>query len=86
MKSVKKLLYSILAISLFNIVLIKNFVYADLVVGPQEIINYSPLYYIAMIVVIAIVVGISVLILRKIYKNNQLEKENNEKIEKGVEK
>lgn len=82
MKSVKKLLYSILAISLFYIVLIKNFVYADVIAGPQEIINYSPLYYIVMIVVIAIVVGISVLILRKIYKNNQLEKENHEKNEK----
>lgn len=86
MKSVKKLLYSILAISFVSIILIKNVVYADLVVGPQEIINYSPLYYIAIIVVIAIVVGISILILRKIYKNDQLEKENNEKIEKGVEK
>ena len=84
MKRVKKLLYSILAISFFYIVLIKNFVYADLVVGPQEIeiINYSPLYYIAMIVVIAIVVGISVLILRKIYKDNQLDKENKEGVEK----
>lgn len=82
MKSVKKLLYSILAISFFNIVLIKNFVYADLVVAPKEIINYSPLYYIAIIVVIAIVVGISILILRKIYKNNQLEKENEEGVEK----
>ena len=55
MKNVKKLLYSILAIAFVSIILIKNVVYADVIVGPQEIINYSPLYY---IVVIAIVVGI----------------------------
>lgn len=82
MKSVKKLLYRILAISFVSIMLIKNVVYADLIGDPQEIIIYSLLYYIAIIVVIAIVVGISILILRKIYKNNQLEKENNEKMEK----
>ncbi len=82
MKSVKKIFYSILAISFLNVVLIRKFVYAD-VVGTLEIINYSPLYYIAIIAVITIVVGISILILRKIYKNNQLEKEN---YKEGVEK
>ena len=86
MKSVKKFLYSILTSAFFNIILIENFVYADLIDGPQEIISYSPLYYIAIIVVIAIVVGISILILKNIYKNNQLEKENDKEIEKGVEK
>jgi hypothetical protein len=76
---VKKILYSILIISFISIILIKNVVYADIIAGPLEIINYSPLYYIAIIVVIAIVVGISILILKNIYKNNQLEKEKNEK-------
>ena len=84
MKSIKKILYSILVISFFNIVLIKNFVYADIISYPRKIIKYSPLYYIAIIVIIAIVVGISILILRKIYKSNQLEK--NEEDEKGVKK
>ena len=82
MKCIKKILYSILAISFFNIVLINNYVYAD-VIAPR-IIDYTPLYYIAIIVGIAIVTGISILILRKIYKSNQLEKE--EENEKGVEK
>lgn len=92
MKSVKKLLCSILAISFVSIILIKNVVYADVYWGFEEPYephvvfnyNYSSLYYISIIIAIAIVVGISILILRKIYKSNQLEKENNEKIEKGV--
>lgn len=75
MRGIKKVLFSILAVFLLNIVLIKNFVYADLVADPTEIISYSPLYYIAIIVVIAIVVGISIFILRKIYKSNQLQKD-----------
>ena len=84
MRGAKKVLFSILAVFLLNIVLIKNFVYADLVAGPTEIISYSPLYYIAIIAVIAIVVGISIFILRKIYKSNQLEKD--EEYEKGEKK
>lgn len=84
MRGIKKVLFSILAVFLLNIVLIKNFVYADLVAGPTEIISYSPLYYIAIIVVIAIVVGISIFILRKIYKSNQLQKD--EESVKGDEK
>lgn len=83
MKSIKKILYSIFAISFFNIVLIKNFVYANPIAIPREIevIDYSPL---AIIILIAIVVGISILILRKIYKSNQLEKdkENEKEVEK----
>lgn len=75
MNNIKKILYSILVISFSNIAFIKNFVYADMVIGPSEIIEYSPLYYISIIVVIAIVVGVSIMILRAIYKNNQLEKE-----------
>lgn len=88
MKNVKKMLYSILAIVFASIILIKNVVYADLIRGPQVITkySYSPLYYISIIVVIAIVVVISILILRKIYKDNQLENENNEKKEKGAKK
>ena len=70
-----KVLFSILTIFLLNIVLIKNFVYADVIAGPTAIISYSPLYYIAIIVVIAIVVGISIFILKKIYKRNQLQKD-----------
>lgn len=85
MKSVKKIFYSVLAIIFLNMVLIKNCVYAD-VVGPIERITYTPLYYIAIIVVIAIVVGMSIWILRKIYKNNQLDKEENKENEKGEEK
>ena len=81
METVKKILYSIIVITFLNIVLIKNFVYADVVVGPREIINYSPLYYIAIIIVIAIVVGVSILILRKIYQLGKTE-ENEEGVEK----
>lgn len=84
MRSIKKVLFSILAVFLLNIVLIKNAVYADLVAGPTETISYSPLYYIAIIVIIAIVVGISIFILRKIYKSNQLQKD--EENVKGDEK
>lgn len=86
MRSIKKVLFSILAIFILNIVLIKNFVYADLIFGPtvSTVISYSPLYYIAIIVVITIVVGISIFILRKIYKSNQLQKdEENVKGEKN---
>ena len=82
MRGIKKVLFSILAIFLLNIVLIKNFVYADLAVTTS--ISYSPLYYITIIVAIAIVVAISIFILRKIYKSNQLQKDE-EKI-KGEEK
>ena len=84
MKSIKKLIFSIFAISLFNIFLIKKYVYANPIEIPREVINYSPLYYIAIIVSITLVVGVSILILRKIYKNNQLEKDEENK--KGVEK
>lgn len=86
MRSIKKVLFSILAIFILNIALIKNFVYADLISGPtvSTVISYSPLYYIAIIVVITIVVGISIFILRKIYKSNQLQKdEENVKGEKN---
>lgn len=85
MKKGKKSLYSILVIFFVSIILNRNIVYAD-VISLQPENNYTPSYYIAMIIVIALVVDISILILRKIYKDNQLEKENNEKIEKGVEK
>lgn len=84
MRSIKKVLFSILSVFLLNIILIKNFVYADVIDSPREIISYSPLYYIAIIVVIAIVVGISIFILRKIYKSNQLQKD--EENVKGDEK
>lgn len=44
---------------------------------------FHPLYYIAIFLVITIIVGISILILRKIYKSSQLDKdEENEKGEK----
>lgn len=86
MRSIKKVLFSILAIFILNIVLIKNFVYADVIFGPtvSTVISYSSLYYIAIIVVITIVVGILIFILRKIYKSNQLQKdEENVKGEKN---
>ena len=79
MKGIKKILYSIVFISFLHIFLINNFAYADSITYPIEKIIYTPLYYIAVIVVISIVVGISILILRKICKSNQLEKEKNEK-------
>lgn len=81
MKNIKKILYSILIISFFNIVLIKNFVYADIIYHPKEI-TYTPLYYLVIIVIVAIVVGISIWILRKIYKSNQLEKNEEDRSEK----
>ena len=84
MRSIKKVLFSILSVFLLNIILIKNFVYADVIDSPREIISYSFLYYIAIIVVIAIVVGISIFILRKIYHSNQLQKD--EENVKGDEK
>ena len=82
MRGIKKVLFSILTIFLLNIVLIKNFVYADEITTPIKTVRYSLSYYIATIVAIAIVVGISIFILRKIYKSNQLQKdEENEKEE-----
>ena len=86
MKNIKKLLFSILVISFFNIFLIEKFVYANPIAISQEIevINYSPLYYIAVIVSITFVVGLSILILREFYKNNQIEKDKENK--KGEEK
>ena len=86
MKNIKKTLFSILVISFFNIFLIAKSVYANPIAEPSEIvkINYSPLYYLTIIGLIALVVGISILILRKIYKSNQLEKD--EENEKGEEK
>lgn len=83
MKSVKKIFYAIVIITILSACLLNNFVYAD-VIMTREIVSYSPLYYIAIIVVIAIVVGISIFILRKIYKNNQLQKD--EEYEKGEKK
>ncbi len=83
MREIKKI-FSIWYIFILNIVIIRNFVYADLIDSPREIISYSFLYYIAIIVVIAIVVGISIFILRKIYKSNQLQKD--EENVKGDEK
>lgn len=76
MSSVKKILYCVLFVCF--VVGISNNVYADLAV-PRTIINYSPLYYIAIAIVIAVVVGISILILKKIYKSNQLDTEENRK-------
>ena len=77
MRGIKKILFSIWSIFIFYIMTIRNFVNADLI-SPMEIhdiINYSPLYYIAIFIIIAIIVGISIFILRRIYKSNQLEKD-----------
>ena len=83
MKSVKKNFYAIIIIAILSVCLVNNFVYADEITTPIKTVRYSLSYYIATIVVIAIVVGISIFILRKIYKSNQLEKdEENVKGEK----
>lgn len=82
--SIKKIICSLGVSSFLYIFLIKNFVYADIIDIPIKRIQYSPLYYIAISVVIAIVVGISILILTKIYKSNQLE--NEEENKKGEKK
>lgn len=84
MKSVKRIFFAIVLITIISLCLLNNFVYADAISMTREIIIYSPLYYIAIIVVIAIVVGISIFILRKIYKSNQLQKD--EESIKGDEK
>ena len=76
MKSLKKMLFSIFIVFIIYITLIKNFVYADLVLS-SEIITYSPLYYIAIFLVLAIVIGLSIFILRIIYKKNQSEEKEN---------
>ena len=84
MKSITRVLFSTLCFFLFNIVIIKNIVYADVIDTPRKIIIYSPLYYLIIILVIAIVTGISIFILRKIYKINHLQKD--EENVKGDEK
>lgn len=83
MKNIKKSLFSIFIISFFNMLLIEKSVYANPIADPDEIevISYSPLYYITIIFLIDVVVGISILILKNIYKSNQLEK--NEEDKKG---
>ena len=87
MKRIKKIIYSIIVICFFCMILIKNFVYADIIAGPNEVIEYSPLYYLAIIVVIVIVVAISTSILRNIYKSNQIDREEeNEKEWKNNDK
>lgn len=86
MKNVKKMFYRIIAITTLSIAVVKNFVYADVIIDPYERIIYSPFYYIAIIALIAIVMGISILILRKIYKDNQLKKNTDKEDEEGIEK
>ena len=80
MNNIKKIFFSVFIIAFINIALIKNYVYADVIMA--KTINYSPLYYIAIIGVILIVEGISIFILKKIYNSNKLEQENNRE-EKG---
>ena len=84
LKIIKKILSSILSIFVLNIFIIKNFVFADMIGGTVTVIEYTPAYYIAIFIVIAILVAISIIILRKIYKSNQLEKDgrNSNEIEK----
>ena len=86
MRMIKKLFFSIWCIIILNIMIIRSFVYADEISLTQfhhEVTNLSTLYYIAIFIFIAIIVGISIYILRKIDKNNQLEKYKDEENEKG---
>ncbi len=75
MKNIRRIFYSIIIIIISSIVLTQNSVYAVL---QYTLHTYTPLYYISIIVVMTIVTGISILILRKIYKDNKLEKSTDE--------
>lgn len=72
MKNLKKILYSLIISIIFNIYLVKNYVQADVVTSYTRN-NYTPQYYISIFIVVCIVVVISILILRKIYKDNKKE-------------
>lgn len=79
MRKLKKVLFCIIGNSILSVILVQNFVYADVVDDRFFTdITYSPLYYIAIIASVAIVMIISICILRKIYKENQEEKNENE--------
>ncbi len=84
MRKLKKVLFCIICNSIFSEIFVQNFVYADLIDDTITDITYSPLYYIAIIASVAIVMIISICILRKIYKENQAEK-NETKENKGGE-
>lgn len=81
MKKLKKILFCIICNAILSATLVQNVVYADLITTrPRNI--YLPLYYVSVIVAIIIVVIISICVLRKIYKENQAEK-NETRVNKG---
>lgn len=81
MKKLKKILFCIICNAILSATLVQNVVYADLITTRTRNI-YLPLYYVSVIVAIIIVVIISICVLRKIYKENQAEK-NETGVNKG---
>lgn len=85
MKKLKKILFCMIGNVILSAILARNVVYADLIGDTITITKYSPLYYIAIIGSVIVVMIVSICILRKIYKENQEEKDEEEKIKGGIE-
>ena len=73
MKKVKKILYSIFAVFVANIVLIKNVVFADVVTG-TSVPDKSEVSLTLIFVLLVVTITGSILLL--IYKQNEAEKKN----------
>ncbi len=84
MKKLKKIFFCIIGNVILGAIGVRNVVYAD-VIGPMTIPIYSPLYYIAIILSVVIVMTVSICILRKIYKENQEEKNETEENRGGID-
>lgn len=73
MKFIRKMFCALVAILFFNLVLVKNIVFADIITVQDMVTDNHPLYYVLMLLIIIVIVFVSVLVLRKIYKSNQEE-------------
>ena len=76
MKSIKRIVCSMVSIILVNMLIIKNIAYAD-AIDVKPIIEYDSKYYIAVFLAIGIVVVCSMLALYAIFKRSGAKDDNN---------
>ena len=81
MKKNKKLFLKILCYIFLNVIIFNSYAYADMM-PIYRVSSFSPLFYLVSAVFIVIIIVVSIIILKAIYKINQLTDETKSEEEK----
>ena len=81
MKKNKKLFLKILCYIFLNVIIFNSYAYADMM-PIYRVSSFSPLFYLVSAVFIVIIIVVSIIILKAIYKINQLADETKSEEEK----